>query len=319
MKENIKYDPEDIESLLLNKEFDELYPEEKSFVLQHIENQDEYNSMRNMLSHISNSEMDEISPRENTLDNLMEKFVTEEKKGFKWWLNSIAITAFPKERTWFNQPGWQMTLATCVMVIGFSLYQDNNSMSDLQNIAEVRKEQKAAEPSEQKPAKKRLNNAVVENELSDDVIQNNTTSPENIKIDDVNRTPTATVSSQTKLKESEANPMPIITDNLMEDKATENAITEATSEEFLLDKYEDISLEQDSYSEIETEEHQKAKTEKPTPPVSTDLALVEDAALGNMAEIRLEEDSASPSITQSYMEKPVAMNSDLISLLYTAP
>ena len=37
MSDKQVYDPEDIESLLIHKEFEELYPAEKEFVLKHIE------------------------------------------------------------------------------------------------------------------------------------------------------------------------------------------------------------------------------------------------------------------------------------------
>jgi hypothetical protein len=36
MKDPLKYDPEDIESLLKHKTFSELYPEEREFILKHI-------------------------------------------------------------------------------------------------------------------------------------------------------------------------------------------------------------------------------------------------------------------------------------------
>ena len=52
MKEELKYDPEDIESLLKHKAFAELYPEEKSFVLKHISNEDEYENLRSTLLEI---------------------------------------------------------------------------------------------------------------------------------------------------------------------------------------------------------------------------------------------------------------------------
>ena len=49
MKRKFKYDPEDLESLLLNKRFNELYPEEKEFVLRHMDSAEEDASMRKTL------------------------------------------------------------------------------------------------------------------------------------------------------------------------------------------------------------------------------------------------------------------------------
>ena len=48
MKPHMPYDPEDIESLMMHKSFDELYPEEREFVLRHVSGPEEYESMRRM-------------------------------------------------------------------------------------------------------------------------------------------------------------------------------------------------------------------------------------------------------------------------------
>ena len=49
MNTNHKYDPEDIESLLMHKQYNELFDDEREFVLQHVKNEEEYNSLRSML------------------------------------------------------------------------------------------------------------------------------------------------------------------------------------------------------------------------------------------------------------------------------
>jgi len=49
MSENEPYRHEDIEALLMSKAFGELLSEEKAFVMQHVESEAEYNSMRSLL------------------------------------------------------------------------------------------------------------------------------------------------------------------------------------------------------------------------------------------------------------------------------
>lgn len=49
MSENVPYRHEDIEALLMSKAFGELLSEEKTFVLQHVESEAEYNSLRSLL------------------------------------------------------------------------------------------------------------------------------------------------------------------------------------------------------------------------------------------------------------------------------
>jgi len=49
MSENEPYRHEDIEALLMSKTFGELLGEEKAFVMQHVQNEEEYNSLRSLL------------------------------------------------------------------------------------------------------------------------------------------------------------------------------------------------------------------------------------------------------------------------------
>ena len=49
MNKQRPYDPEDLEALMLNKSFDELLPDERTFVLQHFSGKEEYGSMRQLL------------------------------------------------------------------------------------------------------------------------------------------------------------------------------------------------------------------------------------------------------------------------------
>ena len=44
------YEPEDLERLMRTKAFEELLPEERDFVLRHVENSDEYKQVRQLMS-----------------------------------------------------------------------------------------------------------------------------------------------------------------------------------------------------------------------------------------------------------------------------
>lgn len=158
MSEKIKYDPTDMESLLLNKDFENLFPEEKEFVLKHIDNQEEYNSMRAMLLQFSDMDgTNDLEPSSQTLDFLMEEFVTEEKRGFKWWLNSVFAGLFPSDRSWVKQPGFQLAMATCVVVVGFVVVQ--NSSSTFDNMAEAKV-----------PTQKEVSEAIAKSNKVDEVV-----------------------------------------------------------------------------------------------------------------------------------------------------
>lgn len=151
MKQFDKYDPEDIESLLLNKQFAELYPEEKEFVLRHISDEEQYNSMRKMLMEIREiSQSDDLlTPDASIKKNLMAQFESERKGRFTIWLNSLFAAP---DLPWFRQSGVQMAFGIGIVLIGvWGILQWNNADTPAA-LAEVRKEENktdtTATPSE---------------------------------------------------------------------------------------------------------------------------------------------------------------------------
>lgn len=133
MKFESKYDPEDIESLLLHKQFHELYPEEKEFVLRHLENEQEYESMRSVLMELKNiSSNDEwLEPDASIKKNLMREFSSEKKSRFVIWLNSLF--AFP-DRPWYSQRGVQIAFG--VFILGFLLLRYVGENQSITQFAE---------------------------------------------------------------------------------------------------------------------------------------------------------------------------------------
>lgn len=113
MKRNFKYDPEDLESLLLHKQFEELYPEEKEFVLKHMDSPEEYASMRNtLLAVVDDSESAQpLKPKSATKKSLMREFQTGEKGGISIWLNSLFLQCQRKPQLAFG------FLATVVIIV----------------------------------------------------------------------------------------------------------------------------------------------------------------------------------------------------------
>jgi hypothetical protein len=144
MKQFDKYDPEDIESLLLNKQFAELYPEEKEFVLRHISDEEQYNSMRKMLMEIREiSQSDDLlTPDASIKKNLMAQFESDRKSRFTIWLNSLFAAP---DLPWFRQRGFQMAFGIGLVLIGvWGILQWNNADAPVA-LAEVRKEESKAD------------------------------------------------------------------------------------------------------------------------------------------------------------------------------
>jgi hypothetical protein len=144
MKEYFKYDPEDIESLLLHKQFSELFDEEREFVLQHIGSAEEYDSLRQTLFHLQDTSDHEewLEPDASIKKNLLAEFAREEKSGFKIWLNSLFHGLFPE---WLRQPAFGVAFATALVaiVVVVVLNKHDNEEIHQPQFAEVSKEMPA--------------------------------------------------------------------------------------------------------------------------------------------------------------------------------
>lgn len=131
MKQQEKYDPEDIESLLLNKQFYELYPEERAFVLKHLEDESEYNRLRRLLLEIHEiaASDDLLTPDSSIKRHLMNEIKKEKKGKFTIWLNSLFASP---ELPWWKQRGMQLSLGVMLILIAvgaFSLLYQNEPLS----------------------------------------------------------------------------------------------------------------------------------------------------------------------------------------------
>ena len=155
MDNEFTYDPEDLERLLKEKSFSELLPEEKAFVLQFVENDLEYDSMRETLeSLIAAPSMEEaISPKAATKEALMAAFSAktvenqkeerEEKTGFWAWL-------WNTNKTILYRPGFQLASLALVLVSVFYIA----TFSPIDRTAQVIKKEPSPKESTANESKK---------------------------------------------------------------------------------------------------------------------------------------------------------------------
>ena len=155
MDNKFTYDPEDLERLLKEKSFSELLPEEKAFVLQFVENDLEYDSMRETLeSLIAVPSMEEaISPKAATKEALMAAFSAktvenqkeerEEKTGFWAWL-------WNTNKTILYRPGFQLASLALVLVSVFYIA----TFSPIDRTAQVIKKEPSPKESTANESKK---------------------------------------------------------------------------------------------------------------------------------------------------------------------
>ncbi|MDZ4822152.1 MAG: hypothetical protein SH856_01710 [Flavobacteriales bacterium] len=154
----MKYDPEDIESLMMNKGFDELYPEEKNFVLQHLEDEDEYESIRKTLFEVQLDSRNNkwLEPDASIRKNLMAQFSTEHKRGFFIWLNSLF--AMP-ERSWGMRPAYVLVIASVVIVAGVLFFMNQSGNQSLIAENKVSKQTQKEEDKTIQPNTTTIENA----------------------------------------------------------------------------------------------------------------------------------------------------------------
>lgn len=115
------YQPEDIEALLAEKSFRELYEEEKRFVLEHLSSPQEYEQMRETLLSIRGASGEDqssgtlhTSPR--VKEELMAAFEKERKKRAVLWWNSVSLGFRNMLR--LDLPVMRLALGTVVLLLG---------------------------------------------------------------------------------------------------------------------------------------------------------------------------------------------------------
>jgi len=140
MKTPTPYDPEDIESLMIHKSFDELYPEEREFVLRHVDNRTEYESMRLILTELldPSREVEWLEPDPSIRANLLAQFAREEKGGFRIWLNTLFASLNTPSQVWYQRPAVRLSFAGIAILIAVVLVLPK----DETRFAELKKEVK---------------------------------------------------------------------------------------------------------------------------------------------------------------------------------
>jgi hypothetical protein len=88
--DNKNYISEDFETLMIQKSFEELLPEEKTFVLQHVKDQVEYDQLRNLFFQVIElgQEDDDLAPDPKVKAQLDQLFESDSKKTVVPWYNT---------------------------------------------------------------------------------------------------------------------------------------------------------------------------------------------------------------------------------------
>ncbi len=136
-----RYDPEDIETLLIERGFDDLLEEERAYVLRHLSGRDEYESMRTLLLHMRDQPPREESgpadPRVRTA--VIDAFRSRREPRMTIWLNSIGAALWPKEASAMWRPA--LTLASiALLLVGGWWFVQRADLTMANELAELKQE-----------------------------------------------------------------------------------------------------------------------------------------------------------------------------------
>lgn len=150
MSSKIKYEPEDIEYILLNKEYNDLDAEQRKFVDEFVHSEEEYLLMRRTLLSISNTAeaQIEIVPPYAIKDRLMAEFDKEDSMSIAAWWKNISGFLFPVGRPLFSKPGFQMSLVACSVILIVVLIPWGDLNQQHENVAYQEVKETEPDPSQ---------------------------------------------------------------------------------------------------------------------------------------------------------------------------
>ncbi|HRH69601.1 MAG TPA: hypothetical protein PLB89_08860 [Flavobacteriales bacterium] len=142
MERREQYDPEDIESLLAERGFDELLAEERAFVLRHLSGRDEYEQMRALLHFVRPDERNRptIEPEDRVRANVLAAFRAQQQPQWRVWLNSISAWLVPGDLFAFWRPALVFGSLALLIVAGVVAVRQFSREDGTARLAEVKQD-----------------------------------------------------------------------------------------------------------------------------------------------------------------------------------
>jgi len=140
MERRERYDPEDIESLLTERSFDELLEEERAYVLRHLTDKNEYETMRGLLLHMrtGDREQDPLVAPESVRSNVINAFRAQQRPKWQIWLNSVGTLIWPKEMSGMWRPALAFASLAVLITAGVLLVRNygahNTELAELKDV-----------------------------------------------------------------------------------------------------------------------------------------------------------------------------------------
>lgn len=144
------YDPEDIESLLSERSFDELLEEERAYVLRHLSGREEYEAMRSLLLDLRDTERDAepLEPDAGVRDRVLQVFRDQQQPRWRVWLNSVGPLVMPRDLTNLWRPALAFGTLALLVVVGIWVVNFTGGKKNTE-LAEVRRPEVPTKASEE--------------------------------------------------------------------------------------------------------------------------------------------------------------------------
>jgi hypothetical protein len=150
MERTERYDPEDLEQMMLERSFDELLEEERAFALRHLESRAEYERMRILLHHMQQSAGNtpalEADPR--VREHVLAAFRAQQQPQWRIWLNSVGGFLLPQRPALYWRPALALGAVVALTITVLRTYRAFEDGSNTQ-LAEV----KTVQPAPPAPAR----------------------------------------------------------------------------------------------------------------------------------------------------------------------
>ncbi|MFZ1618285.1 MAG: hypothetical protein WAT41_13120, partial [Flavobacteriales bacterium] len=144
MEPTERYDPEDLEHLMLERRFDELLEEELAFALRHLTGRAEYDRMRSLLLHVreDRTEQGTLDAPPQVREHVLQAFREQQRPQWKIWLNSVGGFLLPERPAQYWRPA--LALGTVAVLVFASLLTWRTMGTDgnkvLAEVKEVKKD-----------------------------------------------------------------------------------------------------------------------------------------------------------------------------------
>jgi hypothetical protein len=306
----------DIEHIFLHKDYHELSADEKLAIKDIAENEVTFNDTKLMMSSIQNylNDIPEISPKKESKEQLLATFkkvrpaATEKTVGLGF--------LFPKDKAFFQKPGFQMLAAAAVIVFIITIFNWNIFTKPENEMAQnkVTEETKASKPQRfatKEKEEESSNENLINTTVSEDIEENSQLN-QNLKIEEQN-----TTSTENKVATGTVYP---ISDILYKSESKKNELpTEVPEIKINRVIAKDIVLESDQMDDhLAIQETTTLNNFSNVPSANTMAMADEMASKSTFDKNANKKRDASSSLAAPKLSKTLSENAELINLFYTA-